>query len=280
MATRTDLAVESEGNLNENIDGVEKREIYVDGIGVITIDIKNENVAKSMGLKIGRYVTIQANSMFMPENIANIKKILTNQLKIFLEDKKSVFVVGLGNRNITPDMLGPSVVDKIVATRHIFGKMEKILGYENLKIVSAIAPGVLGQTGIETTEIVKSILNFIKPDLVLVVDALAARGFERLGSTIQITNTGISPGSGVENKRKELSKDVLGVPVLMVGVPTVVDMYDVAKNNEEIYNKALMLMTPKNVDLVVKRSSFIISDSINKALFPQIPEKELQILAG
>ncbi len=279
MAIRTDLAVESEGYVNGNIDGLEKSKIYLDGVSVITISIKNEYVAKSMGLKIGRYITIQAKKMFMPENIANIKNILTGQLQFFLNGKKSVFVVGLGNRNITPDMLGPSVADKIVATRHIFGKMEKILGYENLKIVSVISPGVLGQTGIETTEIVKSISNFIKPDLLLVVDALAARGFERLGSTIQITDTGISPGSGVENKRKELSKDVLGVPVLVVGVPTVVDMYDMAKG-EEIYNKSLMLMTPKNIDLVVKRSSVIISDSINKALFPQISEKELQILAG
>ena len=150
-----------------------------------------------------------------------------------------------------------------------------MLGHSNLKSVSVIAPGVLGQTGMDTTEIVKACFKIVKPDIVIAVDALAAMDFKRLGTTIQLTNTGICPGSGVENKRKELSEKILGVPVIAIGIPTVVDAKE-----ENIENGGddgcLMMVTPKNIDLLVKRSAKAISNGVNKALFPDLEQEEIE----
>ena len=190
-------------------------------------------------------------------------------------NKKNILFVGLGNREITSDSLGPLVANKIVVTRHLDEELKEIFGFKDIKTVSAICPGVFGRTGMESTEIVKSCCIITKPDLVIAVDSLAAGSVFRLGTTIQLTDTGICPGSGVCNKRKELSHGVLGVDVLAIGVPTVVDMKNINKKKKESI-KENMTLTPKNIDQIVKRSANLIANSLNRALFPTIKKEELK----
>ena len=227
-----------------------------------------------------------------------IKKQLLNYIKKFTKNKKNILVVGLGNRNITPDSLGPKVADGIIVTRHlIYKKLIK----DNVPSVSAISPGVLGITGIETGEIINNVTKSTKPDIIIAIDALAARSIDRVTSTIQIGDTGIIPGSGIGNSRNAVTKDVLGVPVIAIGVPTVVDAATVANDSldmltlavkqsvgeqSELYNaiKKLdkanrhsllkgiltpatgnLIVTPTEIDSVIDDVSEIISDSINSA---------------
>ena len=277
MKNRTDLAVEGLEDLPKEEEGFKKEVKREDGLEIITVEIKKNNAANLLKKPIGKYITIQKQDILEPQNFKDVEKVLIREISPFLEGKNSILCVGLGNRDITPDRVGPDVADKIVATRHIDTKLKKILWYEDLKSVSVIAPGVLGQTGIETTEIVKACFKHVKPELVIIVDALAAREFERLGTTIQITNTGICPGSGVENKRKEISERILGAPVLVIGVPTVVDMKQQSFNEEDELESSLFMVTPKNIDLMIKRAAKLISSSINKAIFSDMDKEDLDI---
>ena len=173
-------------------------------------------------------------------------------------------------------------ISHILATRHIGEELARSIGFDNLRSVTAISPGVLGQTGIATGEIIRAVIDKTNPDFVIAIDALASRKVSRLGRTIQIADTGIIPGSGVKNSRNELSKKTLGVPVVSIGVPTVVDantlVNDIAENEVQYHGASEMVVTPKEIDLLIERASRLISHSINCALQPDISEDELLML--
>lgn len=213
---RTDLAIElvDSGKENLNKDHIKVTDINLNGVD-----------AKKINKKEGHYITIEFDDVTDYDNKEKIKDVLTRELTklikpISLTDNSLILVVGLGNRKTAPDALGPLVIDKVLVTNHLalYGHMEK-----GFKRVCALTPGVMGETGIETSDLLYSLVSSLKPDLVITIDALAASSIERLNKTIQMTDAGINPGSGVGNKRKEISKDTLKVPVIAIGVPTVVD---------------------------------------------------------
>ena len=257
MAYRTDLAVEIKNDLEEE-NGLEKSVQKKHGISIISIKIKTKKTAKKLQKPIGNYITLQHRAILEPQNLEYAENILAQQLEKFVGNKKNILFVGLGNREITSDSLGPLVANKIVVTRHLDEELKEIFGFKDI-----------------STEIVKSCCIITKPDLVIAVDSLAAGSVFRLGTTIQLTDTGICPGSGVCNKRKELSHGVLGVDVLAIGVPTVVDMKNINKKKKESI-KENMTLTPKNIDQIVKRSANLIANSLNRALFPTIKKEELK----
>ncbi len=310
FAIRTDLAMETQELLkesgNDEIEGVETTIEEYETLTLTKVIIKNNKASEAFGKPVGNYITIetdkmQINDISCHEKIIDVvAKSLSNIIK--LKAKEPVLVVGLGNWNITPDALGPETISKILVTRHIEDSVPEELG-ENIRPVAAISPGVMGITGIETLEIVKGIVERIKPSLIIAVDALAARSFGRINTTIQITDTGVSPGSGVGNKREGLNEGTLGVPVIAIGVPTVVDaatlvndsmdriiddMIRFSRDNHKDFYKTLsslqneekygmikdllepyeenMFVTPKDVDSVIKRLSGIIANGLNIAL--------------
>ena len=340
FSVRTDLAIEatelimSEKELKEktaskedetqakkyktgtvDIDGIEIDEDEIsENLRLTKVRIINKAGEAATGKPIGNYITIESPSMkendadaheeiikLLSENIAELAK---------LDDKSLVLIVGLGNRYVTPDALGPSVISGILVTRHLSESLPEQLD-KNVRAVSAISPGVMGITGIETGEIIKGVCESIKPDLVIAVDALAARKTERINSTIQMSDTGISPGSGIGNKRMALDKSTLGIPVIAIGVPTVVDAATLINDTmdkvlnemvskvkkgsqfykmlqtldkEEKYNLIYeiltpcdgnMFVTPKEVDSIIKRLSNIIANGINIALQPLIAKDDI-----
>lgn len=283
LGIRTDIASESK-ILKEKIpNGVSQNIKTINGVKIVNIKIKNENGSKILNRSIGTYITLEHSNMLLPENAEIITKILVNELKKLISNKKSILIVGLGNKNISPDAIGPLVADRIIATRHFKGPLADELGLSQLNSVSVIAPGVLGQTGIEAFEIIQSVSKKINPDVIMAIDALAAKSVNRLGTTIQITDTGISPGSGVQNKRAEISKNTLNIPVIALGIPTVVDMETIISEmcpKQKLAPSSPMMVTPRNIDQIISRSSSLISSSINQALFPTLSPKEIKSLAS
>lgn len=283
MKIRTDIAAESNVLVNSVPDGVYQNIETINNLKIIRIKIQTQEGSNKLGRPIGNYITLESPQLLMPENIDSIQSVLVKELDKFIVDKKSVLIIGLGNKNITPDAIGPSTAENIIASRHFKGELEKSLGLLKLRSVSVMAPGVLGQTGIETAEIIKSISNEIKPDLVIAIDALAARSLDRLGTTIQLTDSGISPGSGVENKRAEISEKTLNIPVVAIGMPTVVDMQtialDICAKGLSKYSQSMMV-TPRNIDQIISRSSLLLFGAINQALFPSLSAEELNALCS
>ena len=234
---RTDLATERRdlyqkaNNIENEIDGLESQKEEVDeNIKIERVKITNENGEKAIGKPIGTYITIDIKKLKIAQEdeIQKAAETLTNELRNLIDahiDKKGeVLVVGLGNIYVTPDSLGPKVINEIDVTRHLINYLPQYVD-ENTRMVSAIAPGVLGTTGIETVEILKGVVDNINPKLIIVIDALASRSIERISSTVQLSDTGIVPGAGVGNTRSEISKESLGVPVIAIGIPTVVDIF-------------------------------------------------------
>ena len=307
---RTDLALETQEKMQEDhvdLKGVRFLEEKVDkNITVSTVVIETENGAKTMGKPKGTYITIEAGNMdeededYHREISVQLAKII-RQLIQEKNEELSVLVVGLGNREVTPDALGPRVGDNLFITRHIVKEYGKYaFGEKNVNRISSIVPGVMAQTGMESLEIIHGIIDETKPDLVIVIDALAARSTKRLNRTIQVTDTGINPGSGVGNHRHGLNKKSLGIPVISIGIPTVVDAATIVNdtmfnliaamiqskafdmlgdslkelNDGEKYelirellspNLNAMFVTPKDIDESVKRLSYTISEGINIA---------------
>lgn len=234
---RTDLATERRdlyqkaNNIENEIDGLESQKEDIDeNIKIERVKITNENGEKAIGKPIGNYITIDIKKLKIAqeEELKKASEILANELKKVIDehiDKQGeILVVGLGNIYVTPDALGPKVINNIEVTRHIINYLPQYVE-EGTRMVSAISPGVLGTTGIETLEILKGIVDNINPKLIIVIDALASRSIERISSTIQISDTGIVPGAGVGNTRAEISKNSLGIPVIAIGIPTVVDIF-------------------------------------------------------
>ena len=314
---RTDLAVEKkelyEKRFKREIDGIIIEEEHIDDIKVTTVDIINDNGAEKMGKEIGRYTTIDmpictSYDIGLKESVSHILAGCLEKI-INLKDDDVVLVVGLGNSGVTPDALGPKVVEKIIITRHLNNLMPDEIE-EGLRSVCAISPGVLGTTGIETAEIIKAIVNKIKPSLVICVDALASRSISRVSRSIQISDTGISPGGGVANERMQINEKTLGIPVIALGVPTVVDAGTVANDaidlvidemieqtdNKEFYKmlksidkneksnmiKRLLnpyigdlMVTPKEIDEVIECIAKIVANGINIALQPNMDSQEI-----
>ena len=269
MNIRTDLALERAEISEKSINGVLFDEEKIEDITVSRLEIQNETGAENLKKPIGKYITLSL-PRFTKSGGLDIRAVnlLAREIRRMLPSKTgSVLVAGLGNTAITPDSLGPEVAERIIATRHISKEMRTQLGLGKLMPVSVLTPGVLGQTGIETGEILLGTVERIRPSAVIVIDALAARSLERLGSTVQLSDSGICPGSGVGNARMEISRSTLGVPVISVGVPTVVDintlLYDVgAEKSREVD----MIVTPKEVDMMIDRAAELIAVGINSSL--------------
>ncbi len=288
----TDLALETKEKFEEDnveIRGVEIQEDYDEekDIRTTVVKIKTENGAKSMGRPQGVYITLEAPNMSVPDEDYHreISRELSRHLKALLPKKEDmkVLVVGLGNRDITPDALGPDVVANLRITRHIINEYgAQGMGEEHVHSVSGLAPGVMAQTGMETMEIIRGVIEETRPDIIVAIDALAARSLRRLNRTIQITDTGINPGSGVGNHRTGLNRETLGVRVIGIGVPTVVDgativhdamshlldaLEEAEKKEflEEMIAPSLhsMFVTPKDVDDTIKRLAYTISEGLN-----------------
>ncbi len=277
---RTDLALEARERFEEDVEvrGVALEEVYDEqrDIRVTVVRIQTENGAKAMGKPVGTYITLEAPRLSDPDEDYHreVSGKLAGYLQKLLDvrEEKSILVVGLGNREVTPDALGPEAVSQLRITRHVVREYGKAaFGRDRVHRVSAIVPGVMAQTGMETLEVVRGIVAETKPDQLVVIDALAARSSRRLNRTIQLSDAGIQPGSGVGNHRNSLSKETVGVPVLAIGVPTVVDaatiVYD-ATGDRDAVPPGLngMFVTPKNVDEMVRRLSYTISEALNLAL--------------
>ncbi len=290
MELRTDLAVEAREIASEEIRDVDYRSEEKEGLFIERLDVKTKRASQLMGKDAGRYVTVN-----MPPLTDNIKDtderlvVISEEIRRLLPVNGMVLVVGLGNPEITPDALGPQCVSKVLATRHITGELARSTGLDRLRAVSVLKTGVTGQTGIETGELILSVVKRIKPTAVIVIDALASLKLERLGCTLQISDTGISPGAGVGNHRTKICKETLGVPVIALGVPTVVDavtmVSDLVSVEDEAQQRNLrekvsprgstMVVTPKEIDLLIERASRLLSLSINMALHTGIDTADL-----
>lgn len=282
MGLRTDLALESAQSINATAakpyPGISQHEYSKSQCHITQITVENESASSAIGKPVGEYVTIEMNGTggldAYPDNLEEQVDLLANEISRLANNNDNVLVIGLGNDDITPDSLGPLVAKQIFATRHIPKEMAGFEEFSHLRSVSVIAPGVLGQTGIEVAEITKAICQKIKPGVVVAVDALACAEISRLGNTIQISNTGISPGSGVKNSRKELSQTTLNAPVIAIGVPTVVDMHTIAQtiSGTENLNSDFndIMVTPRSVDKLIEHSAKLIALGINKAFQPSL----------
>ena len=318
ISIRTDLAIEAKQAYTEEnkkeLDGVKVDEEEEGEVKITTVTIESDEAGKELGKPKGHYITIDFPELthYDGEAMDNVSLIVGKVLKR-LEDvteDKVVLVVGLGNRSVTPDALGPKVTDKIMVTRHIKDLMPDAIE-DDVRSVCTIAPGVLGITGIETGEIVKSVVDRIKPDLVICVDALGSRKLDRVNRTIQIGDVGISPGAGVGNHRMQINEESLGVKVIAVGVPTVVDAATIAndtidlllddliskvESGKDFYNmlktvdknekNALireiltpyvgeLMVTPKGVDSIIEGLAKIIANGINIAVQPDMEMEEI-----
>lgn len=309
---RTDLALEAKERFEEDdveISGVSVEEEYdrEREITVTKVVIFTEKGARIMGKPKGTYITLEAPNMSVPDEDYHreISKVLAKYITQLIpkdKEEQSVLIVGLGNREITPDSLGPDVVGNLLITRHIVQEYGKVaLGKDKINKISGIVPGVMAQTGMEASEIVRGIVEETKPDYVIAIDALAARSTRRLNRTIQIADTGIHPGSGVGNHRNGLNVESLGVPVIAIGVPTVVDAATIVNDTMENLIAAMeqseklknigdtlnmfnatekhqlireliaphlngMFVTPKDIDETIKRIGYTISEALNIAL--------------
>ncbi|MBR3760648.1 MAG: GPR endopeptidase [Ruminococcus sp.] len=270
---RTDLAVESFPD-SSLPDGVHRR-TRGSSFSITEITIDDDSCLSTIGKGKGRYITLEGTSLSrFSDDYEQMIIELAGEIGKLVPDGE-ILVAGLGNNDITPDALGPQVISKVLATRHLRDELdsEEERFLTSLRPVSAFAGGVLGQTGIETSEMVHAIVQHIHPAAIIVIDALACSDISRLGTTIQICDAGISPGSGVSNTRKELSEKIFGIPVIAIGVPTVVDMHTIVRSltgNDPDKELPNMMVTPRDIDRLTERASQLIAFGINLALQPSL----------
>lgn len=276
MKVRTDLALEERESFDGSgveIHGVEVEESCDEerDVRLTRVKIVSERGAREMGKSRGTYLTLEAPGLASPDEDYHreVSEVIADLLRELTGTAESVLVAGLGNRDVTPDALGPQAVSNLMITRHLIREYgREMMGMDGCCVVSGIVPGVMAQTGMETSEILQGIIEETRPDLLIVIDALAARSTRRLGRTVQITDTGIQPGSGVGNHRGSLTKESLGIPVIAIGVPTVVEaaaiVYDAQGNCEKMPPHLNgMFVTPKNIDEMIKQLSFTLSEALN-----------------
>ena len=280
MDFRTDLAVEQREMTAKHSDNVAVRQYARQNANVTEIEILNDEGAQELGKPKGKYITMEIPAFSHDSELLDGRlTAMTESIRTLLPDEDGpVLVAGLGNEDVTPDALGPRTAHGIFATRHIDRALASELGFGELRDVCAITFGVLGQTGMETAETIRGIVNTIHPAAVITVDALAARSLQRLGKTVQLTDTGITPGSGVGNSRARLDKETLGVPVIAIGVPTVVDAvalvrdltseHESAKKEED--GAKAMMVCPREIDVTIRRAARFLALSLNCALQPSI----------
>lgn len=278
MNIRTDLAMEqfNEDNLPEGVKKFRRGNAF----SITEIVIENDNHRASLGKGKGRYITLESGNLSRYcANYEAMARELSEELKSMLPEGE-ILVAGLGNRDITPDAIGPWTAEKVLATRHFKEELSENDDdfLRSLRSVSCLAGGVLGQTGVETAELIKAVCREIKPSAVVAVDALACSDTKRLGCTIQLSDSGISPGSGVANSRRELSAATLGVPVVAVGIPTVVDMHTILRSLWEDIpdNTPNMMVTPRDIDRLAERGSELIACGINLALQPALSFEDVR----
>ena len=292
MNFRTDLALERrEYHEKETLDGVLSQSETVDGVKITTIEIINEQGERLIGKPKGRYITLETDKLYKSsEAFSAVSEVLCRKLRSLLPKEGTVLVAGLGNEDITPDALGAKTLGLLLATRHISSEFAQSLGLGNLRSVAGIVPGVLGKTGIETVEIIGGVVKKISPTCVIVVDALASRNTARLGTTVQLCDTGVSPGSGVGNRRKGINAETLGVPVIAIGVPTVVDALTMASDILEKTGTTLdeadypghrqMMVTPKEIDSLIDKASRLVAIGINLALQESLTAEDIAEIVG
>ena len=297
LKRRTDLALEAKELWTESaeketkLEGVRARDSLREGYQVTTVDILDEQGASSLGKPVGSYVTVQLDALARREEDAfgraarAIAAELNGLLK--LPEEATCLVVGLGNRAITPDAIGPGVADHTMVTRHLVEQAPEHFG--SFRPVAALAAGVLGTTGVESGELVKEVAEKIRPGCIIAVDALASRSMDRVCTTVQLANTGIVPGSGVGNHRAALNRETLGVPVIAVGVPTVVDAGTLAADilaeagQEGLDPEALagagegLMVTPRDIDQRVADLVKVIGYGINLALQPGLTIEDVDL---
>jgi len=293
---RSDIASEivKAKNLSEN-DGIIFKEYETDGIKITDVSISDSSAEQKTGKPQGEYITVETDGAFSSDGIfTNAINAISDEIKRFTGDglEKSALIVGLGNISLTADALGVLTAEEIIVTRHIKSNLPKIFSSMQLRETSVFIPGVLGKTGTESAETVKAIAETVKPDFIIVIDALASRHTDRLCSTVQISNTGICPGSGVGNARAGINKNTVGVPVISVGIPTVVDAVtlagdifsDVCENDDEKIKSVLskseknMIVTPRDIDVIIKKSAHLLSTALNKALHGDLSQEEINAL--
>lgn len=272
---RTDLALESANTVrtDEGLpEGIELNTTAEGGFDITDVRVVSQEAARRISKPAGRYITLEPKLplYYSPADSLGASQTISHYLSGLIGSPEKVLVVGLGNTDVTPDSLGPRVSKHIFATRHIPLNAPE-LSYDGLKSVSSVAPGVMGDTGIEPVELVKPLVETVKPDAVIVIDALACSSPSHLGRTIQLTDTGISPGSGVNNSRAQLSTDILGVPTVAIGVPTIADAGSAGES---------LAVTSKNIDKLISMSASLISMGINIYLHPGLDPEELRILTS
>ena len=292
MFFRTDMAIErrdlykNANKIEDEISGVECEEEKMDDITVTRVKITNKEGEKALEKPIGNYITIDTKKIHNiseekeDEIIRIFSKELTSIIDKHIQKDEEILIVGLGNLYATPDALGSKVVENVEITRHVKLYLPNAID-KNVRSISAFTPGVLGITGIETLEVVKGVVDNIKPKLVIAIDSLCSKNIDRINKSIQICDTGIVPGGGVENRREELSQETLKVPVIAVGVPTVLDaativlealdVCDVVYSEEDIISKMKLnnfnfIVTPKEIDELIDNMSMIVSEGINQAV--------------
>ena len=270
-------------NNMSSIDGIEVTQEKYDEFKITQVNVLNENGAEAIDKKVGKYITFEMEDIKYIENRQMIIDKLEEQLKNLIDKNKSVMIVGLGNLYVTPDALGSKVVNGIEVTRHILEFAKEMID-SNTREVSAICPGVMGNTGIQTSEIISAVSEIVKPQYIIVIDSLMSKSIKRVGSSIQISNTGITPGSGITGVNNSIDSDSTGATVISLGVPMVVDMATITndalskiENNDDekgeryhqianVLDTENYIVTPKDIDELIEIMSEIISESINKAM--------------
>lgn len=302
ISTRTDLAMEAfDGQGEGSMPGVSISQWTAGDIALTEVTISDDQSARALEKPCGRYLTLECALLRRrdPDARQAMAGLLSEELSRMLPEAPGdacVLVVGLGNRQITPDALGPAVIDRTLVTRHLPGHL---IPYADLRPVSAVAPGVLGVTGIETMDVVESLARLTRPAAVICVDSLAARQTSRIGATVQLTDTGIQPGAGVGNHRRALTRETIGAPVIAIGVPTVIraavlardafewlgrqqgaeapDEAELQQMEQSLLSAEVgeMIVTPREIDALIQDAAGIIASAVNRALQPELSEAEI-----
>lgn len=279
ISVRTDLILESRPVNGSEISGCISSDRTLDSVKINKTEIISAAAAQILKKPIGKYYTLQFERFDRLWDSAALKQALVEVLhELIPNDSASVLAVGLGNCDITPDAIGPLTANGIIATRHLSDKLKLSLGLDGMREVSVLIPGVLGKTGMEAAETVKSAAERISPDVIIVIDALAARYPERLCTTVQICDTGICPGSGVNNARKAINAETVGTKVIAIGVPTVIDASTYRTDCGGESKDSEMMVTPKEIDLLIDRACTMISEALNIFLQPSLDEKTVMSL--
>ncbi|MDD5952028.1 MAG: GPR endopeptidase [Oscillospiraceae bacterium] len=280
MEVRTDLALEDRELRGDFTGGVQEREQDGCRVTTLTVGASEESIYHKPR---GTYITIEMKPLSDHIDSDNAYcTVLAQELGSLLPEKGMALVAGLGNRSITPDALGPKTAEQVLATRHITGELEKLTGHAYFRPVVSVSPNVLGNTGMEALEVLESLIRQLHPAVVIVVDALASRSLGRLGCTVQLSDAGIAPGSGVGNSRPAINAETLGVPVIAMGVPTVVDAVTLAgellEESGGTFDRQIeqavsprgagMIVTPREIDLLIDRASHLVAMAINTSLNP------------